>query len=171
VSDHEFGTSARREAGGISRLAWLAVCVVVAGLGAACGPSETEIRQDVRARLAASPATANLGLSIEVRNRAVYLSGGTSTRDEQQQAMDLARAAAGVRLVVNDMWLDNTGLADRVKAALAADPMVGKIPIEVDAKGDLVRLMSDQTSSEERERAVQIAAGVEGVGQVEDRMK
>jgi osmotically-inducible protein OsmY len=86
-------------------------------------------------------------------------------------AVDLSRGVDRVQDVVNDMWINNATLADKVKAALASDPVVGKLGINVDAQGSLVRLWSDQTNRDERARAVQIASAVEGVGQVEDRMK
>jgi hyperosmotically inducible periplasmic protein len=149
----------------------LAFLCVIASLCIACMPSEDDIRRDVRAQLAANPTTARLGLSVSAENRVVYLSGKTATKEEQQQAVDLAREVRGVKLVVNDMWVNNAELADKVKAALAADAMVGKIPIDVDAKGGFVRLMSDQTNREERARIVEIASAVEGVEQIEDRMK
>jgi osmotically-inducible protein OsmY len=101
----------------------------------------------------------------------VYLSGKTATPAEQQQAIALARDVKGVKLVVNDMWLNNTSLADKVKEALGHDEIVGKIPIDVEAQGGLVRLSSDQTNREERERIVKIASAVEGVKEVEDRMR
>ena len=149
--------------------------VVVACLSAllcsACGPSESDIRSDVRERLNADQSTAQLDLSIEVKNRVVYLSGKTTTEQEQEQALAAAKGANGVKFVVNDMWLNNVALVDRVKQALAADEMVGKIPIDVDAQGTTVRLMSDQTNSEERARAMEIAKAVEGVAEVEDRMR
>ena len=149
----------------------LALLCVIAGLSLACAPSEDDIRRDVRAQLAANPTTASLGLSVSAENRVVYLSGKTATKEEQQRAMELARAVNGVKLVVNDMWINNAELANKVKAALAADALVGKIPIDVDANGPNVRLMSDQTNSDERTRAVQVASAVEEVKQVEDRMK
>mgnify|MGYP003580315856 CR=1 FL=1 len=149
----------------------LALLCVIAGLSLACVPSEEDIRSDVRAQLAADSTTAALGLSVSAEKRVVYLSGKTATKEEQQRAMDLARGVNGVKLVVNDMWINNAELANKVKAALAADALVGKIPIDVDAKGPNVRLMSDQTNGEERTRAVQVASAVEGVKQVEDRMK
>jgi osmotically-inducible protein OsmY len=74
-------------------------------------------------------------------------------------------------LVVNDMWLNNRSLADKVKDALGQDAVVGKIPIDVEAQGGLIRLSSDQTNREERERIVKIASSVEGVKEVEDRMR
>jgi osmotically-inducible protein OsmY len=67
--------------------------------------------------------------------------------------------------------MNNNDLADKVKAALAQDAVVGKVPIDVEAQGGLVRISSDQTNREERERIVKIASAVEGVKEIEDRMK
>lgn len=149
----------------------LAFACIIAALASACSPSEADIRREVRARLDADPATASLALSIEVKRQVVYLSGKTPTPTEQQQAIAHAKEVKGVKLVVNDMWLNNNTLADKVKEALAQDAIVGKVPIEVEAQGKLIRLSSDQTNREERERAVKIASAVEGVAEVEDRMK
>jgi osmotically-inducible protein OsmY len=149
----------------------LAVACLVAILCLGCGPSEADIKRDVRARLDANQTIAPLALSIEVKRQVVYLSGKTATAADQQQAMALARDVKGVKLVVNDMWLNNTSLADKVKEALGQDEVVGKIPVDVEAQGGLVRLSSDQTNREERERIMKIASSVEGVKEVEDRMK
>ena len=154
-----------REAG--SKLA----AVGLVALCAACGPSEADIRREVRARLDADRATAPLALSIEVKRQVVYLSGKTATPVEQQQAVALAKGVKGVKLVVNDMWLNNNALADKVKEALGHDEVIGKIPIDVEAQGGLVRLSSDQTNREERERIVKIVSAIDGVKEVEDRMK
>jgi osmotically-inducible protein OsmY len=153
---------------GVSKLA---VAYLVAVVCVACGPSENDIKSDVRARFDADRSIAPLALSVEVKRQVVYLSGRTATQAEQQQAVALAKEAKGVKLVVNDMWLNNTSLADRVKDVLAQDAEVGKVPIDVEAQGGLVRLSSDQTSREERERIVKIVSAIEGVKEVEDRMK
>ena len=149
----------------------LTLLCLIAGLSLACIPSEADIRRDVVAQLAANPSTASLGLSVSAENRVVYLTGKTATKEEQQRAIDLARAVRGVKLVVNQMWINNAALADKVKAAITADAVVGNIPIEVDANEGAVRLMSDQTNRDERARLVQIASAVEGVQRVEDQMK
>lgn len=149
----------------------LALACLLALLCSGCGPSDDELRNEVRGRLAADPTTSPLNLSVEVKRRVVYLSGKTAAPAEQQTALQVAGSVERVRGVVNDMWLNNKTLADNVKAALAADALVGKVPIDVDAQGDLVRLWSDQTNREERARAMQIASAVEGVREVEDRMK
>ena len=147
------------------------VACLAALMCSGCVPSESDIRTDVRERLNADQSTAKLDLSIEVKNRVVFLSGKTTTKEEQEQALALAKGASGVRVVVNDMWLNNVTLVDKVRQALAADEQIGKIPIDVDAQGTTVRLMSDQTNSEERARAMEIAKAVEGVTEVEDRMR
>ena len=147
----------------------MVVCLA-AVLCFACVRSESDIRRDVRERLDADQEIAKLAVSIEVKNRVVYLSGRTSTQEQQQRAIAAARGR-GIKLVVNHMSLTNSALIDRVKQALVADETIGKIPIDVDAEGTIVRLMSDKTNSDERARAVQIASAVEGVTQVEDRMK
>jgi osmotically-inducible protein OsmY len=147
----------------------MVVCLA-AVLCFACVRSESDIRRDVRERLDADQEIAKLALSIEVKNRVVYLSGRTLTQEQQQRALSAARGR-GIKLVVNHMSLTNSALIDRVKQALVADETIGKIPIDVDAEGTVVRLMSDKTNSDERARAVQIASAVEGVTQVEDRMK
>jgi osmotically-inducible protein OsmY len=148
----------------------LIVACLAAALCFACVLSESEIQRDVRERLDADNALAKLELSIEVKNRVVYLSGRTLTQEQQQRAIAAARGR-GIKLVVNRMSLTNGALIDRVKQALAADERIGKIPIEVDAEGTIVRLMSNQTNSDDRTRAVQVASAVDGVTQVEDLMK
>jgi osmotically-inducible protein OsmY len=141
------------------------VACLAAVLCVACVRSEPNIRTDVRERLDADQTLAGLDLSIEVKKRVVYLSGRTFTEEQQQRAIAAARGR-GIKLVVNHMSLTNSALIDKVKQALAADETIGKIPIDVDAEGTIVRLMSDKTNSDERERAVQVASAVEGVTQV-----
>ena len=149
----------------------LTCACVIAAICVGCAPSEDDLEREVRARLDADATTAPLALSITVKDRVVYLSGKTANLTEQRQAVKLARSVDRVRVVMNDMWLNNATLADRVKEALAADATVGGIPIDVEVQGTLVRLSSDQTNREQRAKAVQIAAAVDGVGQVEDRMR
>ena len=148
----------------------LIVACLSAVLCFACVLSESEIQRDVRERLDADPALAKVELSIEVKNRVVYLSGRTFTQEQQRRAVAAARGR-GIKLVVNHMSLINSALIDKVKQALAADERIGNIPIDVDAEGTIVRLKSDKTNSDDRARAVQVASSVDGVTQVEDLMK
>ena len=98
----------------------LIVACLAAILCFACVLSESAIRSDVRERLDADQAIAELDLSIEVKNRVVYFSGKTWTQEQQRRAVAAARGR-GIKLVVNHMWLNNSALGDKVKQALAAD--------------------------------------------------
>jgi hyperosmotically inducible protein len=137
----------------------------------ACARSDADLEKAVAGRLAADAATSTLHISVGVTRHIVFLSGMTNTPEEQQRALDVTRSVRGVGLVVNDILLNETELADEVKRALAADPLLAAVPMEVEAQDGVVRLMSEATNREQRERAVQIASAVAGVKDVEDRMK
>ena len=149
----------------------LLLLCVIAGLCVACIPSEDDIRTDVRAQLAADPTTAAVGpvgLSRKPRRlplRKDRYQGGAAAGGGNSP-VGQGREARGERHVVN-----NVELADKVKAALAADAMVGKVPIEVDANGGFgpVNERSDQPGRTHAHRRNHFE--VEGVEQVEDRMK
>lgn len=65
----------------------------------------------------------------------------------------------------------NAALVNQVKRALASDPIVGHIPIQVESEGAIVRLTSHETNAAERARAVEIASSVDGVRYVEQNIK
>ena len=163
---HQIGTVMLRR-----RPMRLLAVIAVASLLAACARSDDRIREDVIAGLRGDPATSRLDLSVHVNRRIVFLSGKTSAYHEQQKALDTARAVRSVRLVVNDMWLNDPVLAGKVQTALGADPALAGVPIEVHAQSGTVRLISNATNEDQRERAVRIAAAVEGVKRVENGMK
>jgi len=142
-----------------------------AGPCTACAPTDADIQRDLDRRAAADRTIANRGLSVHVNGCVVSLGGRTESRQEQEHALAMARSAPGVVRVENEMLLRNTELAQKVKAALTADAMVGRIPIAVDAFGDHVWLRSDQTNQADRTRAVAVASSVPGVAHVEDEMK
>ena len=149
----------------------IVVLCLLACATVACLPSDATLLRQVRGRLDSSATTAALDLSIDVHHRVVSLSGTTATRAQQADAMKVARSVEHVKLVVNNMRVNNVGLADKVKAALAADDLIGKVPISVTAQDDTVRLESNQTNADERAQAVRIAGAVQGVVKVEDAMK
>ena len=138
---------------------------------AACGRPDADVQAAIKAQLAKDPATAPLDVSVEVRSGVATLAGNTRSQAEQTRAIELARSIEGVKDVKNEMTISDGALVEAVKKALAADPMVGSFPIDVDSTNGFVRLMSDKTDSTQRERAVTIARSVNGVKGVEDRMK
>ena len=72
---------------------------------------------------------------------------------------------------VDDMHLSDAVITATVKRMLAADPMIGKIPIEVVTTNGRTLLSRAQTSKEDWTRAPEIAEKVDGVTHVEDGMR
>jgi osmotically-inducible protein OsmY len=138
---------------------------------AACGRPDSEVEAAVKAQLAKDSVTAPLKLSLEVRRGVVYVVGETRTFAEQERVTEIARSIEGVKDVTNAMRITDGVLVEEVKKALAADPVVASVPIDVDSRNGFVRLMSDATNREQRERAVALAKKVDGVKNVEDRMR
>jgi osmotically-inducible protein OsmY len=61
---------------------------------------------------------------------------------------------------------ENLALAARVIAALRRDPAVGKLGIDVVSADGAVTLFGTAPTAGDRERAAQVAAGVDGVRSV-----
>jgi len=65
----------------------------------------------------------------------------------------------------------NKELAQRVKQALEGDAKVQAAAIDVTAQGGRVSLWGTTTTADERSRAAQIAAKVDGVASVDNQLK
>ena len=149
----------------------LAPCALLAIFAAGCGRPDSEVASSIKQLLANDPATASLDISVVVRRGVAYLSGETTTCAEQERAIELARKVEGVSDVENHLQIKDELLAAAVKKALSAEPLLTEVPIDVDSRNGHIRLMSDRTDREHRERAVAVARNLCGVREVEDRMK
>lgn len=145
--------------------------MVIGMCAAACRPADPALQIAVDERLSGDPATAPLSIDISVLRGVIHLAGEVTSRDEQRRIVELARSVDGVRDVVDEMHLSDAVIVAAVKRALADDSLVGTVPIEVASSRGMVSLMSDQTDKDQRARARQIAATVDGVKQVEDLMR
>jgi hypothetical protein len=63
--------------------------------------------------------------------------------------------------------IDDTIITGKIKASFAADPQVSALAIDVDTANGVVRLTGVVSSEQERQRAIQLAQGTEGVQRVE----
>ena len=155
----------RVRSGHCATLAWLCIC------SAACGPSDPALQIAVDQRLSRDPQTASLSVDISIMRGVIRLAGEVESRDQQRRAVELTRSVDGVKDVVDQMHLGDKAIIAAVKAALAADPLVANVPIEIDSNAGSIRLMSDRTDKDQRARAMEISATVDGVVHVEDRMR
>lgn len=153
-----------------SRVATVVVVLCIS-LQAACGRTDPAVQIAVDQRLAADAETAPLSLDISITRGVVRLAGEVTAREQRRRAVELARSVDGVKDVIDDMYLSDETIVAAVKRALAADPLVGRVSIEVDSNGGNIRLMSEQTDQDQRARAMELARTVDGVKDVEDRMR
>ena len=63
--------------------------------------------------------------------------------------------------------IDDTVITGKIKASFAADPQVSALAIDVDTANGVVTLTGVVNSEDERQRAIQLAQGIEGVRRVE----
>jgi osmotically-inducible protein OsmY len=63
--------------------------------------------------------------------------------------------------------IDDALITTKVKASLAADPQVSALAIDVDTANGIVTLTGVVGSEQDRQRAIQLARGIEGVKQVD----
>ena len=63
-----------------------------------------------------------------------------------------------------------TTLAARVKAALSADPALGKLAVDVSASGNAVTLAGTADNTRTRDKATHVARGVPGVDSVQNQL-
>jgi hyperosmotically inducible protein len=63
--------------------------------------------------------------------------------------------------------VDDTLITTKVKASFAADPQVSALAISVDTESGVVTLSGVVESEAERQRAIQLAQGIEGVKRVD----
>jgi osmotically-inducible protein OsmY len=138
----------------------------------ACARTDPSIQVAVDSQLAVDSITAPLSIDISVTRGVVHLAGEVTAREQRTRAVELARAVDGVKDVVDEMHLSDALIAATVKQALAADPLIGTVPIQVvTTNGGYTVLSSAQTTKEDRTRALEIAKKVEGVTHVEDGMR
>ena len=93
-------------------------------------------------------------------------SSTTSTAPSTATATDkMANAAdkAGAKI-------DDAAITTKVKAALMAEPGLRSLEINVDTRDNVVTLNGTVDSQEKKQRAMQLAQGVEGVKSVSDNL-
>jgi osmotically-inducible protein OsmY len=66
--------------------------------------------------------------------------------------------------------LNDAGITAAVKTALAADPRLSAVKIDVDTRGGVVSLEGPAPDEKSRERAEVLAAAPEGVVRVDNRL-
>ena len=133
----------------------LAAAFIGAGIAAAAVSSYYDSRslgQRVDAGVANASAAAD-GVAASARETAAEAAGGAAT------AVDQMRES-----------VQDTNITAAVKTALAADPALSALKIEVSTGDGVVTLVGPAPDEKSRERAAVLAAAPQGVTRVENRL-
>ena len=102
----------------------------------------------------------------------VSAAGGSVDRGVSDLRGAASGAAAGTAMAADRMAgaLNDTGITAAVKTALAADPALSALKVEVNTTEGVVRLDGPAPDAKARERAGVLAAAPQGVRQVDNRL-
>jgi hyperosmotically inducible protein len=163
-------------------------------LSVGCAQSDAGITTAVKSRFATDDTVKAYQIDVHTQNGVVTLSGTVDSPAAKEQAVRVARATDGVRDVVDqvtvgagDTAAGSAGSMDRtvgtvggaasdavvtatVKSKMMADTSVSGLQINVDTANGIVTLTGHVRNAAERERAIAIARGTEGVAKVEDKL-
>jgi osmotically-inducible protein OsmY len=134
--------------------------------------SDEEIAAAVRDALTLDPRVSRLGISVDVSEGVVTLTGAVSSARSRQIAREDAGNVVGVRrvydllVVVADGPPGDAEIQRRVAAALAADPYLSRHRLDVAVRDGEVRLSGSVNSAFDRRRAEALAGGMLGVKDV-----
>ncbi|HLL11339.1 MAG TPA: BON domain-containing protein [Rubrivivax sp.] len=137
----------------------LAACVLGAGIGALAVSNfydQRSLGERLDATLSATQETVQHTVQQGVDG---LRASATSAARDGVQVSDRAATA-----------LNDAGITAAVKTALAADPRLSAVKIDVDTRGGVVSLEGPAPDEKSRERAEVLAAAPEGVVRVDNRL-
>jgi len=151
---------------------WLAV-LVIAGGSLALGACDRNDGRTAGEKL--DSAVARTGQAVDTaRDKTVQMAEEAKAKIDSQSVKD---GAANAKEAVKDAGsavantVDDAAITAAVSAGLAKDPDLSAIKIDVDTKAGAVSLQGPAPSAAAKERAEQIAKGVQGVTSVDNRLE
>ncbi|MDZ4729879.1 MAG: BON domain-containing protein [Xanthomonadales bacterium] len=139
---------------------------------------DTSIAASIKSSLLADADTDGLNIDVEVDRNRVQLNGFVDSQAQVTRAGEIARGISGVASVENNLqvsdggnrmtgeYVDDKTLQARVKAALAEDPTVKSMKIDVEVNRGEVSLGGFVDSNAARNAAVATTSKVDGVHKV-----
>lgn len=176
----------------MTRFTAFLAAVVLALATVACSKTDAGITTEVKTKLAADDTVKAYQIDVDTKDKVVTLTGNVDSSAARDRALMIARnndgvtsvvdrlvvaggsvagadaardAAAGTAAVVTD-----AALTTAVKTKLLADTTVGGLKIDVDTKDGIVTLTGKVKNAAEKNAALQIARGTDGVKGVTDNL-
>jgi len=142
----------------------------------------TVVTARIKSALMANPKINSYDFKVSTREGEVLLSGFVDSQAQLDLALDTVRAVEGVKTVKNNVALkigsatlgnkvDDGITTARVRAALLADSSIKSLDIRVVTRLETVQLSGFVTNQQQMDRAMQLAAAVQGVRQVSNEMR
>lgn len=171
----------------------LAIAVLVPTMAGAlgCTAPDAALTAKVKAKMMADTAVPASEIEVETRNKVVTLKGNVDSLEARNRAIEIARSTDGV-VDVRDLIsvrtsegsgdapepsrtlgarIDDASITAAVKKRLLDDPVVEGLRIDVDTREGVVYLTGSVRSTEEREKAIQIARDTEHVRDVQANIR
>jgi osmotically-inducible protein OsmY len=161
---------------GLAALVALTTGAAAADQGQAA-PQAFDIELAVERELIHDEAVPYDPLDVEVNDGVVTLSGTVDNLLAAQRAVRRARVVRGVESVIDRIRVEpaltysDPDLERRVERALLVDPATDEFEIQVSASGGVVALSGRVESYQEKLLAGQVASGVSGVVEIDNRIQ
>lgn len=141
---------------------------------------DKEITDQVKSALASDPMLRERDIKVSTYKKRVQLLGNVETQRQADRAVELAKNVEEVQSVQNSLvgylpplafgTAGDKDATERVKNALAADPVLSQRKVAVTTLEGRVTLMGNVEAQREAEKAVELAKNVEGVRSVQDNL-
>lgn len=144
---------------------------------------DTSIAARTKSALLADDGTHGLNIDVEVDRTEVQLNGFVDSQAQINRAGELARGISGVTSVKNNLrvsdggnrmtgeYIDDKALQASVKSALANDPIVHSMKVDIEINRGEVSLGGFVDSAAQRDAAVATTSRVAGVTKVINNLK
>ncbi|HET6564796.1 MAG TPA: BON domain-containing protein [Xanthomonadales bacterium] len=144
---------------------------------------DTSLAARTKTALLADAVTDGLNIDVEVNRDQVQLNGFVDSQAQVDRAGVIAKGISGVATVKNNLqvsdggnrmtgeYIDDKALQAKVKAALADDPSVQSLKVDVEINRGEVSLGGFVDSAAERDAAVATVRNVAGVTKIVNNLK
>ena len=142
---------------------------------------DAAITGKVKAALVADPAAKAYQIDVDTKDGIVQLNGFVDSSAGKTAAARVAGSVSGVKGIDNNLdvqtssrspgeVIDDAAVTAKVKAALVEDPVTKAMQIDVDTREGTVQLTGNVSSESEKDRATEVARGIDGVRSIENNL-
>jgi len=161
---------------GRTALLLVALAAILAAGATSVHADDNQVRLRILNRLKGQVGLDTSDLQVSVRGGEVELTGSVASLGDLKKLDRLVYGVVGVELVTNNLGVrpsnrSDQAIEEQVRLELQRRPRFREHPVAVSVSGRVVTLSGDVERSLDRSDAAGIAEGVEGVVQVDNRIR